>query len=328
MARRGKEQSRQDRKRKKLEEAGVKDASMEEAPASTAPKKRRRTPTHRKKTEPACESGRTRRSRPEVDGPMECERARRLPRGSPAELEGGDVTGGAVTSEHTGVCWDKKRKKWRAQKMVKGERVNLGYYADEEGAARAVAEYVERGVVARLGRRGGTSEHAGVSWNKAAKKWVAQKWDQGKIVHLGHYADEEGAARAVAEYVKCGIVDPPGRGGVKPEHTGMSWDEAVKMWEAKKTDNGNLVYLGYYTDEGDVAWAVAEYVERGVVDPPERVGVTSQHTGVSWNKSLQKWKAQKRDKGKTVYLGYYMDEEDAARAVAEYVERGIVPRSR
>ena len=80
--------------------------------------------------------------------------------------------------------------------------MHLGYYADEEDAARAVAEYVERGVVATPGRGGVTSEHTGVSWNKAKKKWVAQKKVQGKTVYLGLYADEEDAARAFAKYVE------------------------------------------------------------------------------------------------------------------------------
>ena len=153
----------------------------------------------------------------------------------------------------------------------------LGYYADEEDAARAVAEYVERGVVATPGRGGGTSEHMGVSWNKAHKKWVAKKKVQGKLVHLGYYADEEDAARAVAEYVERGIVDPPGRGGVTSEHTGVSWNKARKKWRAAKTVQGKLVHLGYYADEEDAARAVAEYVERGVVAPPGRRGVRSEH---------------------------------------------------
>ena len=104
----------------------------------------------------------------------------------------------------------------------------------------------------------------------------------------------------------------------------MSWYEAAKKWRAQKTVQGKHVHLGYYADEEDAARAVAEYVERGVVDPPGRGGVTSEHMGVHWNVASKKWVATKRVQGKLVHLGYYADEEDAARAVAEYVERGVV----
>ena len=280
--------------------------------------------------EPARERSRERRARPEVEGPAECKRARRLSPGSRAEVDGGDgdVLSRDVKSQYTGVCWNKAVKKWQARKSVQGKLVHLGYYADEEDAARAVAEYVERGIVDPPGRGGVTSEHTGVHWNVARKKWVARKTVKGKKVHLGFYANEEDAARAVAAYVERGVVDPPGRGGVTSEHTGVSWNKAAKKWQAAKRVQGKLVYIGLYADEEDAARAVAEYVERGVVDLPGRGGVTSKHRGVSWNIKAKKWRAQKKVQGKQVYLGFYTDEEDAARAVAAYVERGVVATHR
>ena len=299
---------------------------------STGPRDAHETHTHPRAPrgmEPARERSRERRARPEVEGPAECKRARRLSPGSRAEVDGGDgdVLSRDVKSQHRGVSWNKAVKKWEARKMVQGKQVYLGLYADEEDAARAIAEYVERGVVDPPGRGGVTSDHTGVSWNIKAKKWVAKKRVQGKLVHLGLYADEEDAARAVAEYVERGIVDPPGRGGGTSEHTCVSWNKAKKKWVAQKWVQGKNVHLGYYADEEDAARAVVEYVERGVVDPPGRGGVTSEHMGVSWNKARKKWLAQKWDKGKKVHLGLYAAEEDAARAVTEYVERGVVPRS-
>ena len=140
--------------------------------------------------EPARERSRERRARPEVEGPAECKRARRLSPGSRAEVDGGDgdVLSRDVKSQHRGVSWNKAKKKWLAQKKVQGKLVYLGLYADEEDAARAIAEYVERGAVPPQRRGGVTSEHTGVSWNKAAKKWQAEKRVQGKRVHLGYYA--------------------------------------------------------------------------------------------------------------------------------------------
>jgi hypothetical protein len=45
-----------------------------------------------------------------------------------------------------------------------------------------------------------------------------------------------------------------------------------------------------------------------------RDGVTSQYRGVSWNKRAGKWQALLRREGKLQYLGYFSDEEAAARA--------------
>ena len=132
--------------------------------------------------EPAHERSRERRVRPEVMGPAECKRARRLSPGSRAEVDGGDgdVSSREVKSQHRGVSWNKAVKKWQARKSVQGKQVYLGLYADEEDAARALVEYVERGIVDPPGRGGVTSEHRGVSWNVASKKWVAQKRVHGK----------------------------------------------------------------------------------------------------------------------------------------------------
>ena len=43
---------------------------------------------------------------------------------------------------------------------------------------------------------------------------------------------------------------------------------------------------------------------------------TSKHTGVSWNKQRQKWKAELWVGGKTRYLGLFAEEAEAAEAVA------------
>jgi len=41
-----------------------------------------------------------------------------------------------------------------------------------------------------------TSGYIGVTWNKHAKKWQAQIWNNGKIIHIGLFLVKEDAARA------------------------------------------------------------------------------------------------------------------------------------
>jgi hypothetical protein len=42
---------------------------------------------------------------------------------------------------------------------------------------------------------------------------------------------------------------------------------------------------------------------------------TSQYTGVSWNKQTQKWLASVNHKNKKYHIGYFENDEDAAKAV-------------
>jgi hypothetical protein len=39
----------------------------------------------------------------------------------------------------------------------------------------------------------------------------------------------------------------------------------------------------------------------------------SQFVGVCWNRRARKWAAQSRVDGRTIYLGYFSDEKEAAR---------------
>lgn len=49
-------------------------------------------------------------------------------------------------------------------------------------------------------------------------------------------------------------------------------------------------------------------------------GTSSQYKGVSWNKGVNKWHAASRDlRGKRKYLGYHINEIDAAKAYNKYI---------
>ena len=94
--------------------------------------------------------------------------------------------------------------------MIDGKRTHLGYFDDEEAAARAYDE-----AAAGLGRPGnfpaggvrtavksalgGSSNFKGVSWNETKSKWRAQIMMDDKRTHLGYFNDEDAAARAYDE---------------------------------------------------------------------------------------------------------------------------------
>jgi len=69
-------------------------------------------------------------------------------------------------------------------------------------------------------------------------------------------------------------------------------------------------------DEGD-------NVSRGAAIRKADDGRSSRVTGVSWNRSKQKWGARHRVSGKQVYLGSHATEEGAAQAVDKYVKDGV-----
>jgi len=236
--------------------------------------------------------------------------------------------GPAGCSQFKGVSWINSRNTWVA---VASNGKPLGHHATEEEAAKAVDDYVNHGTVnhgtvpefaVRSGRPRGSSQFKGVTWNKAASKWMAMS----NRKHLGCHATEEEAARAYDEYVKHGTL-PESSGSSR--FKGVVWNKSTNKWVAVSKGK----HLGSHATEEEAAKAVDYYVQHGIVleskpkEPNDRGWGASQFKGVSWSKRNaldKKWTAQS-PKGK--YLGYHATEEAAARAVNDYVKHGIIPKS-
>ena len=136
--------------------------------------------------------------------------------------------GDALTSSRFwGVTWDRRRKKWMAYyKDADGKQRSIGYFDDEEEAARAVNKAIRdaglegkrrtnavdatgalvpkpdrSAVVAPDTARAPsatTSKFWGVSWNKSARRWLARYSDaHGKNRTIGYFDTQEAAAHAV-----------------------------------------------------------------------------------------------------------------------------------
>ena len=158
-----------------------------------------------------------------------------LGRDGPATVaDEGDGTTRTTSSRFWGVSWSKASKKWQAQyKDADGKTCSLGYFDEEEQAARAVNKAIRdaglegqrktnavdaagalvpkplrwynrracSAVVAPDAVRAPTeptSKFWGVTWNQVLRVWVARYSDaNGKHRHIGHFVTEEAAAHAV-----------------------------------------------------------------------------------------------------------------------------------
>ena len=188
------------------------------------------------------------------------------------------------TSQSKGAFWHKICGKYMAQ--CKGK--HLGYHTTEEKAAAAYNNYMEGGVVPVSHRDlTSTSQHVGVWWDKSIAKWRAMC--KGK--HLGYHVTEEGAVQAHDNYTRDGVVPVVRRDpSFTSQFKGVVWVKGTGKWQAQFKRKS----LGYYVTEAAAAAAWAKYAEDGV-DPIQllrREGTSSsQYKGVSWNRSLGKWRA-------------------------------------
>jgi hypothetical protein len=118
-----------------------------------------------------------------------------------AEVEGRGLVrrDNAFISQHKGVSWDKKGKRWQAQLQHGGQRGHLGYFATEEEAkARRDARCLELGMDQDAGTSSG---FRGVHWDKRGRKWKAQIKIDGKDNHLGYFdATARGEVDAALAY--------------------------------------------------------------------------------------------------------------------------------
>jgi HNH endonuclease/AP2 domain len=119
-----------------------------------------------------------------------------------------------------------------------------------------------------------TSKYKGVCWNKQRKGWSAYIRINGKCKTIGLFSDEESAANAYNHYAKQ--------------------------------------HFGEYARLNDVPYK--EDWKKDLI-PNRRDGKgTSKYYGVSWSKSMKKWQCHIMVNYKSIYLGSFDDEIEAAKA--------------
>jgi hypothetical protein len=129
-------------------------------------------------------------------------------------------------SRFVGVSWHKQNKKWQVYTTDKGKKKFLGNYDDETAAARAFDAYViankintdlnfpsAPGAAGHMTtKKGRSSRHRGVCWNKSSKKWMARIYVDGKNKSLGCFVDEDDAGRAYDAYIRKHYPDEQPKG--------------------------------------------------------------------------------------------------------------------
>ena len=161
------------------------------------------------------------------------------------------------------------------------------------------------------------SRYRGVSWNKISLKWVARIKHEGKQSHLGYFDDEESAARKYDESaaglgrplnfpLDGGPAPEPGRWGFLGFICPPPWQKFCRLVLIRNHCGSSLVFAGSLKRRK----IIAEKIKK---DP-------SAFKGVSWHFGNQMWKSQIKINGKCYTLGYFEDEETAAR---KYDEQAI-----
>jgi hypothetical protein len=103
------------------------------------------------------------------------------------------------SSKYTGVCWDKRAKKWLSHICINGVLKYLGSFETEleakvyyDNALKSINN--EEEIVIK--RKIYSSKYKGVSWLKHRNKWASRIAIDGKKVHLGCFKTELEASEA------------------------------------------------------------------------------------------------------------------------------------
>mmetsp|Transcript_35973 Transcript_35973/g.80906 ORF Transcript_35973/g.80906 Transcript_35973/m.80906 type:complete len:476 (-) Transcript_35973:210-1637(-) len=200
------------------------------------------------------------------------------------------------------------------------------------------------------------SNFVGVSWNLRAKKWATQVNFDGKVQHLGYFADEEDAARKYDEHV--GPLGKPVNFPTEPHHVPAVKVSGRKRGRKPKSEKKSDPAAAGATAEGATAELAAANkpvepapaVDASPAAPAVQVAVQvavadfgheldhevaaepapkkakkpwfkgdpneshpSKYVGVSWSRRARKWAAQVTIEGKIQHLGYSENDADAAR---------------
>jgi hypothetical protein len=122
----------------------------------------------------------------------------------------------APGSQHKGVSWHKRRRRWQAAIRTDRKVVHLGYFVDE---GRAAAVYAAASRAKAEGRpvkpppkknpAAIVSRHRGVCWRSDQAVWVAQISVAGVQKYLGVFSDDRRHAVPACRLSRRKVGPPP-----------------------------------------------------------------------------------------------------------------------
>ena len=262
-------------------------------------------------------------------------------------VDGGTAVGevarqeGTHTSQYRGVCWDREHQSWHVQCVHKGKKIHLGRFDDEKDPARAydrMAVWFDlHGITIYKRGRGGVHDTSSVSLNFAYDEY------EGELDELRRMTQDEcvqklkqqgGNMRKRPESAADAHLSGDGRGGGggngggkrKRKHGTSAADTHLALdggggrgggsggaGGTREGGGGSGGRAGVGAGGGGGGGSDDGGTAAGEVVRQERT-LTSKFRGVSWDRTNQRWNGYFNHNSKAIRLGYFDDEEDAARA--------------
>tara|TARA_R110002074_G_scaffold2075_1_gene12284 strand:+ start:91 stop:780 length:690 start_codon:yes stop_codon:yes gene_type:complete len=136
----------------------------------------------------------------------------------------------------------------------------------------------------------------------------------GNSIEVDHI-DEDKLNNRLDNLQLLNLIEHRGKGS-SSKYTGVSWCQSRDKWRAYINVNGKSRHLGLFTDELEAAKAyeaaLLNWENKGIEPEPKKF--SSKFKGVSWDKSIFKWRSRIRINRKLKHLGYFTDELEASKA--------------